>query len=294
MIESADRRIGGSAKSRKGHFFVSYLRRVAGSPGLLILLLLVMPACKWKVSPTYPASQIATSLNKLCQRDYKLSIETRHAGKSLQAHHWKIGLFKGGVNDLQGMSREALTALEHMLLCSTRIALSTDAKLDFIEIRIADVFSGASITLWRYVPDIKDSMLQRFGDTEYMNRLLIDIQPADSSVKLHKNKVSMAEGTKWNKPLSMSEFIAKQIIMRARREGAESILAHADLTEPETLGVVIDNWAVISEEGPEQAAKIQDVVRKNAQKVVKGYRFNGFREIVLRDGRGAALYRGPF
>jgi hypothetical protein len=181
-----------------------------------------------------------------------------------------------------------------MLLCSTRIALSTDAKLDFIEIRVADVFSGASITLWRYVPDIKDSMLQRFGDTEYMNRLLIDITPPEPTSKRHKAKVSMAEGMKWNDPITLSEFLARLIIMRAKREGADTLIAHADLTEPATLGVIIDNWASISEEGPEQADKVKDLVRKNAKKVIKGYRFDGFREIVLRDGRGAAVYRGAF
>ena len=55
------------------------------------------------------------------------------------------------------------------------------------------------------------------------------------------------------------------------------------------MGVVIDNWSSIEEEGPEHAAKVTDSVHKSAQEVLKGYRFNGFRGIILRDSEGAAL-----
>ena len=73
------------------------------------------------------------------------------------------------------MRKEAADTLEHVFLCATRIALSTDASLDFIEVKMADVLTGATITLWRYVPDIRDSMYQRIGDTEYFNRLVIEV-----------------------------------------------------------------------------------------------------------------------
>ncbi len=269
--------------------------RIAGMTSMILSLLLVsLPACRWKLSPTYPASKISSSLRQLCERDYKLSVETRHIRNSLQAHFWNWGLFNGDARDLQAMSREAMQALEHILLCSTRIALSTDAKLDFIEVRLADVLTGASITLWRYVPDIHDSMRQRFGDTEYINRLLINIEPGRSSDPIEPRQGSLVKSVEWNEPMTLSEFLAKQVIMRARREAGDGFLAHPDLTEPATLGVVIEDWARIAEKGPEQAAHVTELLHQNAQKVVRGYRFDGFREIVLRDGRGAPLRRWSF
>src|ERR1700687_3794465 len=132
----------------------------------MTLLLFSVSSCRWKMRPPHPADRIAASLRHMCSTDYKLSVETRHEGKSLQALVWRVGLFRGQSYDLQGMSKEALDTLDHVLLCDTRIALSTDAPLDFIEIKLADVLSGTTVTLWRYVPDIRDSMLQRFGDTE--------------------------------------------------------------------------------------------------------------------------------
>src|SRR5258706_58308 len=250
---------------------------------LAAIAMLAVPACRWK--PSFPANRIAASLRHMCSTDYKLSVETRHEDKALQVLVWKVGLFKGPTYELQGVNRDALDAIDHVLLCATRIALSTDAPLDFIEIKIADVLTGATVTLWRYVPDIRDSMYQRIGDTEYFNRLVIEIGPGKSDLEKGRREVERP----WDRPVTMSEFLAKQIILRARRDGAESLEAHADLSEPATLGVVIDNWSAIEEEGPERAAKVTDMVHKSAEKVIRGYGFTGFRGMTLRNREGVAL-----
>jgi hypothetical protein len=259
---------------------------------LLCLLALTMPACRWKMHSSYPANQIADNLRHMCSKDYRLSVETRHQGDALQAMAWKVGLFGAQAHDLQGMSKEAADTLDHVLLCATRIALSTDASLDFIEVKIADAVTGATVTLWRYVPDIRDSMYERIGDTEYFSRLVIEIDPGNtdrSDDKSTKGQISRTTDLQWDKPITMSEFLAKQIILRARHDGGETFQAHADLSQPATLGVVIDNWSAIEEEGPEHVAKVTDMVHKSAQTVLKGYRFNGFRGLTLRDSQGVAL-----
>src|SRR5437016_6818133 len=124
-------RIGGWAYRRfgakRGRRFISPTRRHAFV--LTLLLALAVPACRWK--PSFPANRIASSLRHMCSTDYKLSVEARHEQRALQALVWKVGLFKGPAVELQGVSREALDALDHVLLCATRIALSTDAPLDF-------------------------------------------------------------------------------------------------------------------------------------------------------------------
>ena len=254
---------------------------------LLVLFALALSACRMKMHPTFPANQIADSLRHMCSKDYKLSVETRHQDKALQALVWKVGLFGNQARDLQGMTKAAADSMEHVFLCATRIALSTDAPLDFIEVKMADVLTGSTVTLWRYVPDIRDSMYQRIGDTEYFSRLVIEID-VDKKPGLKDGAV------RWDKPITMSEFLAKQIILRARRDGGEALQAHADLSQPSTLGVVIDNWASIEEEGPDRIAKVADSVHKSAETVIKGYRFNGFRGMILRDSQGVALNSWTF
>ncbi len=252
---------------------------------------IALSACRIKA--TYPASRLAISLRNICAKEYKLDIETRQTERSLQAHVWKIGLFRGDTEDLQGMSRESMKSLQDVLLSATRIALSTDADLDFIEIRVADVLTGASMTIWRYVPDIKDSMAQRYGEMEYFSRLVVDVKPGDKVTKAADKKLLLGQ-IRWEQPISLAEFLAKQVLMRARREGAERLLAHVDLSEPSTLGVVIENWAALKEDEPEEAVKMTDAVHRSAQKVIQGYGFNGFRNLVVRDGRGTALQRWAF
>jgi hypothetical protein len=142
--------------------------------------------------------------------------------------------------------------------------------------------SGATVTIWRYVPDIRDSMYQRIGDTEYFSRLVIEIN-------VDKKHGSKGNDARWDKPISMAEFLAKQIILRARRDGGDTLQAHADLSQPSNLSVIIDNWSAIEEEGPASVAKMTDAVHKSAQTVLKGYRFNGFRGLTLRDNHGVAV-----
>jgi hypothetical protein len=188
------------------------------------------------------------------------------------------------------MRKEAADTMEHAFLCATRVALSTDAPLDFIELKMADVLTGATVTLWRYVPDIRDSMYQRIGDTEYFNRLVIEINAGGKRPEPDLPAgMTSAVNMSWDRPISLSEFLAKQIILRAKRDGGQDLQAHADLSQPATLNVVIDNWSAIEEEGPEQAAKVTDSVHQSAQKVLTGYHFRGFRGITLRDNEGAAL-----
>jgi len=72
------------------------------------------------------------------------------------------------------MRPEGAEDMERVLLCATRISLSTDAPLQFLEVKAADALTGATVTLWRFVPDIRDSMYTRLPEEEYINRLVIE------------------------------------------------------------------------------------------------------------------------
>jgi hypothetical protein len=246
---------------------------------LLVSCAVVLASCNWKLKPTFPAAQVAGAVKQLCAKDYHLTVEARHKNNALQIFFWRVGLFKSNHEDLRS---EAAKSLEHALLCATRVALSTDAPLKFLEIRMADVLTGATITLWRYIPDIQDSMYTRFSEEEYMNRLVIDMNAGEGRA---------LEGATphWDLPLTMAEFLAKQVVQRAKRQSPVGIQAHEDLTKPETLVVVIDNWAAIEKEDIKQTTKVAESVEKTARAVLRGYRFNEFRGLVLQDHRGAAL-----
>lgn len=231
------------------------------------------------IKPTYPGDQMATALKQMCAKDYHMTIEARRHGDTLQAFFWRVGLMKGAQAEIRA---EAAESLERVLLCATRIALSTDAPLKFIEVKMTDVLTGASVTLWRYVPDIKDSMYTRLAEDEYINRLVLEISAEGSST---------LEGRQphWDTPITMEEFLGKQVVLRAKRQSPVGLQAHEDVSEPKTLVVVIDNWPAIEQEGDQEQTKVADLMQKITNSVVKGYRFDGFNGVILQDPRGTAV-----
>lgn len=233
----------------------------------------------WHIKPTYPEREIASALKRICEKEYHLPVETRRAGNTLQAFFWRIGLLKA---DQMEMRPEAAESLEGVLLCATRIALSTDARLQFIEVKMADILTGATVTLWRYVPDIRDSMYERMAEDEYINRLVIEVDTQGP-------RAALGQTPPWDKPLTMAQFLAKQVVLRAKRESPVGLQAHEDLSQPSTLVVVIDNWSSIAQQGDQQKNKVADLLQKSVTQVLNGYRFEGFRGVVLEDSRGSAL-----
>src|SRR3954471_19861767 len=132
---------------------------------IVMLSVLAAAGCKQLFKPTYKSSQIASELKTLCAHDYHMTIEARRAGNTLQAFFWRVGLLRPGQMEMQP---EAAEALERVLLSATRISLSTDAPLQFLQVKMVDALTGASVTLWRFVPDIRDSMYTRMAEDEYV------------------------------------------------------------------------------------------------------------------------------
>jgi hypothetical protein len=245
-----------------------------------IFILTALTSCSWKVRPSFPSDKVAIGLKQMMAHDYKISIQTHRDSDTLQVFFWRAGLVRPGEMDLQP---DAADALEKALLCATRVALSTDAHLNFIEVKIADILTGTSVSLWRYVPDIKDSLYQKMAQDEYFNRLVMDVEPGTGS-KLANDP------PQWDPPITFPEFLAKQVIFRAKRQPAlGGIQLHEDLSQPLTLIMVVDNWAAIVKQGETKESDVANLLHTTAQTVLKGYGFNGFQDVVLQDSRGASL-----
>lgn len=247
------------------------------------MLLLLLPLAACKVRSSFPKDRVALSLKQMMAHDYHQGIETHRDGNTLQAFFWWPGLIRPGEQDLQP---QAMEALEKALLCATRVALSTDAKLDFIEIKIGDAFTGTTVSLWRYFPDIRESLYQRLPQEEYFNRLVMDVQS--------RNNLTAEKIPHWDAPITLPEFLAKQVIFRAKRQVAlggvqGGVQMHEDLSNPESLVMVIDNWAAIARLGEDKESEVADMLHRTAQTVLSGYRFHGFQDIVVQDSRGASL-----
>jgi hypothetical protein len=221
----------------------------------------------------------------MCFRDYGLSIDARYAGDSLQAFFWRVGMMRPGQME---MNPEAAEAFERVLLCATRISLSTDAPLKFLEIKMTDALSGATISLCRFVPDIKGSMYTRFSEEEYTNRMVLEVDTLGRSRQKEWKEVE------WDPPMTMSTFLTKQVVGRLKRHGPAGLQVHEDVSQPHTLAVVLDNWDDFEKQGEGPQQEVTDLMEATARTVVEGYGYKGFREFVLKTQQGLALKTGAF
>ena len=254
-------------------------RRAYGRAAISSLVLaLALTSCKLK--PTFPAATIVQDLKAMCLHDYKMNVDVRMENSTLQAFFWTVGLVSSQTGEI---SPDAAESLDRVVVCSTRISLSTDAPLQFVQVKTADVLTGATVTLWRYVPDIEDSMHNRMGEEEFLNRLVLDVQTEGQHV-------NQTEGSPWDTPISLSQFIAKQVIQRAKRQNP-ALQVHENLSDPTTLGFVIDNWPSFEQQGVKQKQSVTGLVETMAKTVVKDYSYKGFHGLTLEDSQGSMLGR---
>ncbi|MBP9127362.1 MAG: hypothetical protein KBD85_03535 [Elusimicrobia bacterium] len=153
---------------------------------------------------TFPADRLPETVRALCLKEQKVDVQARLVGHTLYMSCAVDGLI--GV-DLD-FDKKALETLEGVMMSGTRASLSTDAKVDFLSVRVADARLGSSITLLRYVPDIKGILYMRYSRDEFESRLVIETDGAPDP------DVSQEE----QKDITLPDFMARLVASRLHRQ----------------------------------------------------------------------------
>ncbi|MBL8024124.1 MAG: hypothetical protein JNK54_07585 [Elusimicrobia bacterium] len=170
----------------------------------LRLLLLTLPALSACGPVTFPADRLPEAVRALCLKEQKVEVEARLVGKTLALSCDLEGLI--GL-DLD-FKKEALETLEGVMLSGTRASLSTDATVDFLFMRVRDSRLGSSITLLRYIPDIKGLIYMRYSRADFEDRLVIETDGEEDP--------ETADAL-WH-DITMPEFMARLISSRLHRQ----------------------------------------------------------------------------
>lgn len=133
----------------------------------LLSLLLLLSACG---GPTFPREGFEAKLQEVCRKEYALEVTTRRVGSTLYLACDLPGLVGNNLD----LNRKVLEKLEGMMLVGTRAALSTDAKVDFLVIKARDARLGSTLTLARYVPDVKWLIYMRISRTDFEGRMVME------------------------------------------------------------------------------------------------------------------------
>jgi len=169
-----------------------------------------------------------------------------------------------------------------------RVALSTDAHLDFLVFVAADTkYMGLEFIAMEYLPDLKEAMLERFSRGEYFMRSIRDvgINP--------EGQGDTAGATRRYYDVSLDEFVCLQIIHRlkslfARDETLAQRYEIRSTTWSQKFGVLKVNVEFVKKrydplpEGPERSP--MEWMEMVAARVIKTYDYyDKFQAIELYD-----------
>jgi hypothetical protein len=138
------------------------------------LLLPLLSAC---TKPSYRADRLEEAVRDICLREYKFAAVGKLAGKTLYASIAPQNIVGADL----GIDRKTVERLYDTLLTVTRVALSTNAKVDYLIVKAKDTNTGVTLTLLRYVPDIKWYFYMRISRADFENRGVLEIDDAETN-----------------------------------------------------------------------------------------------------------------
>jgi len=195
-------------------------------------------------NPTYPKERVDKSIINLCKREYKVDVEIKVVGKT-------IGVYIP-IEDLIGINLainpDKIGKVDDVIMSISRVALSTDAKFNFYVLVAQDpIVPDIELIIIRNVTDVKRFLVTDISQSEYLNRMIIQLKLTPQAEKervirelFARTGVDVSEETiedyfksgyidtisdigYWNgnfflKDVSMGEFIAKQVEERMRKD----------------------------------------------------------------------------
>ncbi len=137
-----------------------------------ILIFLFLSSCK--VAPTYKDAEIEDRIKVLSKKEYGVeNILVKRVGKTLGIYLPLEGLFD---KNLQ-IKKDILKKIEGLFFISSRVCLSSDAKIDFLKLIYVDTkLLGLELSILQYIEDIKRLQAIDISRGEYFKRIQQDIR----------------------------------------------------------------------------------------------------------------------
>ncbi len=289
--------------------------------GLLLIFALSQAGC----GPTYPKEIVDEAIMQLCREEYSLDVKVEIVGRTIGVYIPIEGLFSTTLNP----SEEAQDKINDVLLSVTRVALSTDAPLDFYIVITQDaLLPEIEVVLIRYIKDVKLFYYGQISRGDFFKRMIVDIKLTPQAQKekvlrkvferlnimeadeLISEYLSTSEVTTigdigyWNntffiKDIDMGEFLGLQIAERVKLEFVTSASLEEDFRLNLIEGKFLEEGGkrffrfTFDVEGGE-SDEIFGTILDEAAGVLHGYKFEDFWNIEIIDARNnEVLFAAP-
>lgn len=236
-----------------------------------------MAGCAPRV--TFPSHTIKQSIEGICRTQYDLDAVAGIAGRTVGVMSYVDRLVDESGNVDQEVIRRTLGDL---ILTVTRVALSTDVEVSFVIVSIRGREDQNEIRVIRNLDDIKKAQTEALSVDESLSRTLWE-----------QFKYRLDPIDPYYFPLddmSMETFFEKQIVQRIRfanQAGAAgnafmpSELIDGKFSVSATKGRIFE-FSIVSFESVNPELNVLKVLRV-INEVFKGYRFQGFDLILIKD-----------
>lgn len=195
--------------------------------------------------PTYPKDRFKESIVDVCKREYKLDVKADISGKTIAIYLPLQNL----IDFTFSITKEAGEKINDVILSVSRVALSSDADLDFYCVIAHDIrMPEIQIIIIKSVDDVKRFLLNDISRGEYSKRMLIDMRFSPQAQKeraikdvfdkmsldpkwqeqvmndfFRSEPAGLGDIGYWNdrfyiKDIALPEFLAEQIASRVKLE----------------------------------------------------------------------------
>ena len=200
-------------------------------------------------SATYPKDRLIDSVVSICKQEYHVDVKAAVEGRTMAIYLPLTDLMDSSFN----LSKPASDKINDVIFTAARVALSTDAKVDFYCVIAHDIkMPELQVIIIKGVDDVKRLFASDISRGEYMKRMLIDLRWSPQAKKEQVIKEIFAKmniDPKWQdqvmadffrsqpagigdigywndrfyiKDITLAEFLAEQIANRIRMEFREN------------------------------------------------------------------------
>ena len=228
------------------------------------LLFTVLCGC----TATYPQDKIKESIVRICKQEYKSDVLVEMAGRTMV-----IYLPLSDLMDFSfALSKPASEKINDVIFSAARVALSTDAKIDFYCVIAHDIkVPELQVIIIKSVEDVKRLFANDISRGEYLKRMLIDLRWSPQAKKeqvvkeifskmnldpkwqeqvmadfFRSEPTSLGDIGYWNKKfyikdITLAEFLTEQIANRVKLEFREDKSLKENFLLKSAKGIYISN-----------------------------------------------------
>lgn len=205
----------------------------------------LLPAILTGCTATYPQEKVKESIIRICKEEYKSDVKVETVGGTMVIYLPLTDLMDFSL----ALTKTASEKINDVIFSAARVALSTDAKINFYCVIAHDTkMPELQIIIIKNVDDVKRLFANDISRGEYMKRMLIDLRWSPQAKKeqvikeifskmnldpkwqdqvmadfFRSEPTSLGDIGYWDdkfyiKDITMPEFLAEQIASRIRIE----------------------------------------------------------------------------